>query len=100
MHMISVALTKALRTYSRSRLEEVCALRGHPSRADDVAHHEEQTELGAEGLAVLSGLFLAALLGVLAPGVAPARAGLIAFISAVVVCVLGYLLAGAIGRVY
>ena len=42
LHLVSVALTRALRTYSRSRLEEVCAARGRPGRADEVAHHDER----------------------------------------------------------
>ena len=46
LHLASVALTKALQSYSRSRLEEYCASHGHPARADEVAHLDEQTEHG------------------------------------------------------
>jgi CBS domain containing-hemolysin-like protein len=100
VHLVAVALTKALRTYSRSRLEDVCASRGHPRRADDVAHHDEATERAAEGLAVVTGVFLAAMLGTLAPGVAPGRPELTVLGAAAAVVGAGYLLAGAIGRVY
>ena len=52
LHLISVTLTTALRSYSRSRLEEICERRGNPTRADDVAHLDERTERSAESLAV------------------------------------------------
>jgi len=100
LHLISVALTRALRAYSRSRLEEVCAASGHPERADDVAHHDEATEHSAEGLAVLTGLCVAAGLGALAHGVDPDRAGPLVIAIAATVSLAGYLLAGAIGDVY
>jgi CBS domain containing-hemolysin-like protein len=99
VHLVSVALTKALRAYSRSRLEEACASRGHPERADDVAHSDEATELGAEGLSVVTGLILAAGLGAMTPGFTHARTALLVIAVAVVIVSLGYLLAGAIGRV-
>ena len=72
LHMrLDLPARRALRTYSRSRLEEICAARGHSDRADAIAHHDERTERAAEALAVLTGLGLAALLGVAA---APRRA--------------------------
>src|SRR5262249_23571586 len=60
LRLLSVTLTRALRTYSRSRLEQLCARRGRPGRADEVAHHGERTERAAEVMAVLTGLGLAA----------------------------------------
>ena len=33
-HLASIALTKSLQSYSRSRLEEYCSDRGRPDRAD------------------------------------------------------------------
>ena len=63
LHLVSVTLAKALRTYSRTRLEDVCADRGRPDRANEVAHYDERTERSAETLAVVTGLTLAALLG-------------------------------------
>ena len=100
VHLVSVALTKALRCYSRSRLEDLCGARGHARRADDVAHQDEATEAATEALAVLTGLGLAALLAVLASGAAPLQTGMLVFASALVVSVSGYFLAGAIGQVH
>jgi CBS domain containing-hemolysin-like protein len=100
LHLLSVALTRALRTYSRSRLEDVCALRGHPDRADQVAHHYEATELGAEGLAVITGLCLAAGLAALAEALTDVPTGALVIAVAAGVSIAGYLLAGAVGRVF
>jgi CBS domain containing-hemolysin-like protein len=100
LHLASVTLTKALRTYSRSRLEEVCADRGHPERAVEVAHHDETTERSAEALAVVTGLLLAALLGAIAARLAPALAVELVVAIALLVGGLGYVLAGIIGRVF
>ena len=44
LHLVSIALTKALRSYSRSLLEERCADRGRPERAEEVEHRDHQTE--------------------------------------------------------
>ncbi len=100
VHLVSVALTKALRGYSRSRLEDLCLARGHGRRADDVIRHDEATEDAAEALAVLTGLGLAALLAVLASGAAPQQTGMLVIVSALIVSVPGYFLAGAIGQVH
>ncbi len=56
-----VALGRALRTYSRSRLEEVCEARHRPARADAIAHDDEDTERAAESLSVVVGLLVASL---------------------------------------
>ena len=100
LHLVSVTLTKALRTYSRSRLEEVCARNGHPEWVDEVAHHDEQTERSAEVLAVMTGLLLAALLGVIAARVAPHLAYWAVLAITFGVGGVGYVLAGVIGRVF
>jgi CBS domain containing-hemolysin-like protein len=100
VHLLSVTLTKALRTYSRSRLEEICARRGHAARADDVAHHDERTERSAEVLAVITGLFLAALLGVVVGRVVPQHATRWVLAIALGVGAVGYVLAGVTGRVF
>ncbi len=100
LYLLSVTLTKALRTYSRSRLEELCVERGHPARADEVAHLGEPTERGAETLAAVTGLTLAALLGVTVDRVAPQLAAEAVVGIALVVGALGYVLVGTIGRVY
>jgi CBS domain containing-hemolysin-like protein len=100
LHLLSVTLTKALRSYSRSRLEEYCSLLGRENRADDVSHKEERTERSAEALAVLTGLTLAALLGGFSDREAPH------FVAGLVVAIalgvggLGYVIAGVIGRVF
>lgn len=100
LHLVSVTMTKALRTYSRSRLEERCARLGHPERADEVAHLDEPTERSAETLAVVTGLALAALLGVTADRVAPHTAVEAVVAIALAVGAAGYVLAGIAGRVY
>jgi CBS domain containing-hemolysin-like protein len=100
LHLLSVTLTKALRTYSRSRLEQLCARRGRPGRADDVAHHDARTERAAETLAVVTGLLLAALLGVSIDRFAPELAGELVLMIALALTALGYILAGVIGRVF
>lgn len=99
LHLVTVTLTKALRTYSRSRLEEVCARRGHPGRAEAIAHHDERTERAAETLAVVTGLLLAALLGARAGQVAPRMTVEAVVGIALAVGTVGYVLAGIIGRV-
>src|SRR3954471_3879083 len=99
VHLASNALTKALQSYSRSRLEEYCADRGHPERADEVAHLDERTEHAAEAIAVLSGLLLAALIGVaLDQWRRPPSAELLILII-LLVGGAGYVLAGVLGEV-
>jgi CBS domain containing-hemolysin-like protein len=100
LHLVSVTLTKALRAYSRSRLEEKCAARGRPERADAVAHQDAATERAAEVLAVVTGLMLAALLGVMADRVAPRLAVEAVAALALVGGGVGYVLVGVIGRVF
>jgi CBS domain containing-hemolysin-like protein len=100
LHLVSVTLTRALRTYSRSRLEERCARRGHPGRADDVSRHDERTERSAEALAVLTGLTLAALFGVTADRLAARLATGWVVVIALAVGAVGYGVAGTLGRVF
>jgi CBS domain containing-hemolysin-like protein len=100
VHLVSVALLKALRSYSRSRLEERCQALGHAGRADHVAHHGEATEDAAEALALVAGLGLAALVAVLASAAGPLVTGLAFLVSAVIAGAVAYVLAGAIGRVH
>jgi CBS domain containing-hemolysin-like protein len=100
LHLFTIALTKALRSYSTSVLDERCAERGHPGRAQEIAHLDQRTERSAEVLAVLTGLLLAALLGL---GVAhlaawPRVSWVIGLALAIVL--LGYLLAGTLGKVF
>ncbi len=99
-HLASIALTKSLQSYSRSRLEEYCSERGRPDRAAEVAHLDERTERGAEAIAVCSGLFLAALCGVtLERWHSPPSLELTAVLVLLVVG-LGYMVAGVVGKVF
>lgn len=100
LHMIAVGLTRALRTYSRSRLEEVCTLNGRPKRAQQIAHFDEGAERSAEALAVLSGLILAALLGASVARMAPNLAGGAVVAIALLLGAIGYVAAGIVGAVH
>lgn len=100
LHMIAVCFTRALRTYSRSRLEELCAARGRPERASEVAHFDERTERSTEAVAVLTGLALAALLGAVVARSAPALTGGAVALIALAIAGLGYVVAGIAGRVH
>jgi CBS domain containing-hemolysin-like protein len=100
IHLFAIAMTTALRSYSRSLLEERCARNGHPGRADEVAHLDFRTERGAGSLAVLTGLLLAGLGGL---GVARwGRASGVELVILIVLAIglLGYVLAGVIGKVF
>lgn len=99
-HLFAIAMTRALRSYSRSLLEELCEQEGHPGRADEVAHLDARTERSAGALAVLTGLLLAGLGGL---GVARwGRAGGVEWVILIVMAIglLGYVLAGVIGKVF
>jgi magnesium and cobalt exporter, CNNM family len=100
LHLVLVTLTRALRTYSRSRLEDLCARRGHRARADEVAHLNEPTERAAETLAIATGLMLAALLGATADRVTPRLTAVAVVGIALAVGALGFVLAETIGRVF
>lgn len=99
-HWTATALSRALRAYSRSLLEEVCEARGRPRRADEIAHWDEKTERACEVLAVLSGLLVAALLGALIARAFPGRPGEAVVGVALVLSVIGYVAAGVLGRAY
>jgi CBS domain containing-hemolysin-like protein len=100
IHLFAIAMTTALRSYSRRLLEEHCARRGHPERADEVTHLDARTERSAGALAVLTGLLLAGLggLGVAQRGSAAGIEWLILIVLGI--GLLGYVLAGAIGKVF
>ena len=100
LHLFAIAMTTALRSYSRSLLEERCERSGHAERAEEVAHLDVRTERSASALAVLSGLLLAGLggLGVASWGSTAGIEGLIAIVLAI--GLLGYVVAGAIGKVF
>jgi CBS domain containing-hemolysin-like protein len=98
--MVSVCIARAFRTYSRSRLEEQCERRGHPERADAIARQDERSERSADGIAVLTGLALAALLGASAYRFASNLTAEAVIGIALAIGAVGYMSAGVIGRVY
>ena len=95
-----VALGRALRTYSRSRLEEVCEAHHRPKRADLIAHDDEATERAAESLAVIGGLTLAALAALAAHELLPQLPFRQALPIAVGLSVLVHLTGSVVGRVW
>lgn len=100
LHILAVLLARALRTYSRSRLEEVCRQQGRPERADQILHLDERTERGAETLALLTGLVLASLLGAALAASPEGIADELFLGLALAVGALGHLAAGVVGRVH
>ena len=68
-HCATVALAQALRTYSRSRLEDVCEANGRPDRADMIARNDEATEQAAGVLSAVTIGVLTALLGISLAGI-------------------------------
>jgi CBS domain containing-hemolysin-like protein len=100
LHMGAVCLTRALRSYSRSRLEQLADARGRPGLADDVARHDERTERAAEILSVLTGLLLAAELGMVAGRLSPSLSTEVVVVIALMIAVAGYVAAGLFGRVH
>jgi len=100
LHLLSIVLTKAIQSYSRSLLEERCTARGRSERAQEVERLDHKTERATEALAVLTGLLLAALMGV---GVGLATVPLrvvVVFVPVLVIGLLGYVIAGVIGKVF
>jgi CBS domain containing-hemolysin-like protein len=95
-----VSLGRALRTYSRSRLEEVCEANQRPKRADLIAHDDESTERAAESLAVIGGLTLAALAALAAQELLPQLSFRQALPIAVGLSVLVHLTGSVVGRVW
>ncbi len=95
-----VSIGRALRTYSRSRLEEVCQAHHRPGRADSIAHDDEETERAAESLAVVFGLTLAALVAIVAHGLLPRLNIELALVLAVGLSIFVHLTASVIGRVW
>lgn len=100
LHLVSISLTKAIQSYSRSLLEYRCTLRGRPDRAQEVEHWDHKTERAAEALAVLTGLLLAALMGAgVGLATVPPRV-VVVIVPVLVIGLLGYVIAGVIGKVF
>ena len=100
VHLLSITLTKALQAYSRSRLDDYCRDRNHPERAVEVGHHDLRTERGAEAIAVISGLLLAALAGVVLDRRPSATILPPLVLMVLALTSVGYLLAGVLGKVF
>ena len=100
VHLVSIALTKALQSYSRSRLEERTEALNRPQRADEVAHLDHRTERAAEATAVLSGMFLAAAIGVATVQLQTPAAIVVLVCLVCALGVVGYVVAGVIGGVF
>ncbi len=100
LHLFAIALTKALRSYSPSLLDERCTARGSPERAQAVAHLDQRTERSAETIAVLTGLLLVAVVGVMVNRLGPSSRAewMIGFVLGIEL--LGYVLAGVLGKVF
>jgi CBS domain containing-hemolysin-like protein len=100
LHVVSIALAKALQSYSNSLLDERLRAHGRSGRAEAVKRFDTKTGQAAEALAVVTGLLLAALVGA---GVgltgSPPR---VQFVISVVLLIglLGYVIAGAIGKAF
>jgi len=100
LHLFTIALMKALQSYSRSLLEERCADRGHVERAEDVLHHDQRTERSAEALAVLTGLLLAALVGVGMDRIGSPLGVEMVILPVLLIGLSGYVIAGVVGKVF
>jgi CBS domain containing-hemolysin-like protein len=100
LHLFSIALTKALQSYSRSLLELRCAARGRPERAVAIAHLDQRTERSAESLAVVAGLSLAALAGMGIKLTGPAESLKLVILLVLAIGLLGYVCSGVIGKVF
>ena len=99
-HLISITLTKALQSHSRSLLDERCEARGRPERAELVEHWAHKTERAAEALAVLTGLLLAALMGVGARWTSLPVRVVDVIVPVLMIGLLGYVIAGVIAKVF
>jgi magnesium and cobalt exporter, CNNM family len=100
LHLFVIAWTKALRSYSPSLLEERCQAHGRRERAEEVARLDQRTERAAEALAVVTGLFLAALAGVGLGQVGSPPAVEWVILPVLAIGLLGYVMAGVIGKVF
>ena len=93
---VSVAFGRALRTYSRSRLEIVCETRGQPDRARLIELDDEATERATEGIAVVVELIAAAWVAREMSVGGP----LVAIALAALLTILNHFIASVVGRVW
>ena len=100
LHLMSIALCKALQSYSRSLLADRCDERGRSERAREVERFDHKTERAAEALSVLTGLLLAAQMGVwVGLASSPPRAWVV-ILPVLGIGLVGYVTAGVIGKVF
>lgn len=100
IHLLAVALTHALRSYSVSRLEALCEQRGRAQHATRIQLMDQPTERATELLAVLTGLFLAAFLGAMFGRSASGHSNDILIAIVLALCTICHLVAGAVGRAH
>jgi len=100
VHWISIALTKAFQSYSRSRLEERTEALNRPQRAEEIAHLDHRTERASEAIAVLTGLLLASMIGVATDQLDAPAAVVVLVLLVCVLGVAGYVVASAVGQVF
>ena len=93
---VSVALGRALRTYSRSRLEVVCESKRRFQLARAIEQQDEATERAAEGIAVVAELFAAAWFAREVYATSP----ILAVTLAAVLAILVHFVASVVGRVW
>lgn len=67
LHLGAVGLSRALRVYSPSLLQDLCRKRSRAARAEMIAETDDATARAADVAATLTGLVLAGLLGVATP---------------------------------
>ena len=99
-HLVTTALTKALQSYSRSRLEELTEARGRPERAEEVDHLDDRTERASEAIAVATGLLLAAAIGVFAARFPSGEAIALLVVLVIVLGGMGYAVSGVLGKIF
>ena len=96
VQILTVALGRSLRTFSRSRLEIVCERRGRPSLVERIEVQDEPTERAADTLAVVAEVFVACLLATILPASTAGQAVVAGGLTAIFV----HFLASLTGRVW
>jgi CBS domain containing-hemolysin-like protein len=97
---VGTTLGRALRTYSRSRLEEVCAQIQRPERVDQIERDCDWTERSAEAISLVGGFILAALVGGCFMGGQGGAAERAAGWVILLLTVFNQVISGAVGRVW
>jgi CBS domain containing-hemolysin-like protein len=100
VHLLTIALTKAIQSYSLLLLESRCAAKGRPERSLEVDQWDHKTERSAEALAVLTGLMLAAMTGLALGGASSSSGIAIIVLTVLAIGLLGYGVAGVVGKVF